>query len=158
MESAHGLAARAREVLLDGTWIANTNWMAQIKACSWEEAQRSVANLNSIYALTFHVHYYLAGILECFQTGRLEISDRYSFEAPPLKTQADWDGLRDRFARDAEAFSEAVERMSESQLEAVFVDPRYGSYRRNIEGFIEHAYYHLGQVSLIRKLLAAATP
>ena len=34
-----------------------------------------------------------------------------------------------------------------------FVDEKYGTYLRNIDGMIEHAYYHLGQVVLIKKLL-----
>lgn len=29
-----------------------------------------------------------------------------------------------------------------------------GSYLRNIEGVIEHSYYHLGQISLIKKMIS----
>jgi len=43
--------------------------------------------------------------------------------------------------------------MSEEQLEAIFVDKKYGSYKRNIEGLIEHSYYHFGQLSLIKKMV-----
>jgi hypothetical protein len=38
-------------------------------------------------------------------------------------------------------------------LDAVFVDAKYGDYARNIEGVIEHSYYHLGQVVLVRKMV-----
>jgi len=44
--------------------------------------------------------------------------------------------------------------MSDQKLEEIFVDKKYGSYRRNIEGMIEHGYYHLGQISLLVKLLS----
>ena len=43
--------------------------------------------------------------------------------------------------------------MSAEKLEDVFFDEKYGTYLRNIEGMIEHCYYHLGQVSLIRKMI-----
>ena len=43
--------------------------------------------------------------------------------------------------------------MPNEKLENNFVDKKYGSYRRNIEGMIEHSYYHLGQISLIRKMI-----
>jgi len=43
--------------------------------------------------------------------------------------------------------------MSEEKLDSVFIDEMYGSYRRNIEATIEHSYYHLGQVSLIKKMI-----
>ena len=53
----------------------------------------------------------------------------------------------------AEKFAAHVERMPDEKLEAVFMDEKYGNYRRNIEGVIEHSYYHLGQISLIRKMI-----
>ena len=43
--------------------------------------------------------------------------------------------------------------MPEDQLEAVFTDEKYGKYRRNLEGMIEHSYYHLGQVTIIKKMI-----
>lgn len=53
----------------------------------------------------------------------------------------------------AEQFANCVEKMSDEQLEKSFVDEKYGNYRRNIEAIIEHSYYHLGQISLIKKML-----
>ncbi|MCB0595975.1 MAG: hypothetical protein H6557_25915 [Lewinellaceae bacterium] len=53
----------------------------------------------------------------------------------------------------AEKFADHVENMPDEKLEEVFVDEKYGTYRRNIEGVIEHSYYHLGQISLIRKMI-----
>ena len=50
-------------------------------------------------------------------------------------------------------FANQVEQMEESMLDQPFADEKYGSYLRNIEGVIEHSYYHLGQVSLIRKMI-----
>jgi hypothetical protein len=45
--------------------------------------------------------------------------------------------------------------MDDSLLDQPFVEEKYGSYWRNIEGVIEHSYYHLGQVLLIQKVVAA---
>ncbi|HMQ69795.1 MAG TPA: hypothetical protein PKA90_12460 [Ignavibacteria bacterium] len=47
--------------------------------------------------------------------------------------------------------------MDESILEQTFADKKYGTYLRNTEGFFEHSYYHLGQISLIRKLIKQDT-
>jgi len=44
--------------------------------------------------------------------------------------------------------------MEDATLDSVFVDEKYGTYLRNIEGVIEHCYYHLGQISLIKKLVS----
>ena len=43
--------------------------------------------------------------------------------------------------------------MSDDKLTDVFVKEEYGTYHRNINAIIEHSYYHLGQISLIKKLL-----
>ena len=43
--------------------------------------------------------------------------------------------------------------MNDSIFDHPFIDGKYGSYLRNIEGIIEHSYYHLGQISLIRKMI-----
>lgn len=154
-ESASALSARVREVLLDGTWIANTNWSDQLEKTPWEMAlQQSSASKNSVYRLAFHVHYYVEGILHFFSNGQLTISDPHSFDAPALDGPEAWDRFRERFRRNGEAIAQRIEGFDEAQLSAVFVDPRYGDYRRNIEGLIEHAYYHLGQVALIRNMLA----
>ena len=78
------IANRLREVLLNGKWIANTNFKEQIESVSWEQAIQKVDNLNTIALLTFHINYYLVGILNVFNGGKLEISDKYSFNLPAI--------------------------------------------------------------------------
>lgn len=150
------LASRLREVLLDGHWIANTNYKAIIQSVDWLESTQKVANLNSIAALTFHVNYYLVGLLNAFKTAKLEINDRYSFAMPELKSAADWDKLVGDFLQNAEDFASLIEQMDEQLFDQPFMDGKYGTVYRNIECVIEHAYYHLGQMSLLKKLIKTA--
>jgi len=147
------LSSRLKEVLLDGQWIANTNFQAQIESVTWEHATLKVGSLNTIAALTYHVSYYLAGILNVLKGGELEIKDKYSFDLPPIASESDWKALVTAFINNAEEFVAEVAQLSDSMLDETFVDEKYGTYLRNIEGVIEHSYYHLGQVSLIRKLV-----
>ncbi|MGI9158633.1 MAG: DinB family protein, partial [Saprospiraceae bacterium] len=108
--------------------------------------------LNTIAQLTFHINYYLRGILQVFRGGALEIRDKYSFDLPELRSEADWDRLVNDFIQNAESFAAYVEILDDALFDQPFVDEKYGSYLRNIEGVIEHSYYHLGQVVLIRKI------
>ena len=147
------IANRLREVLLDGKWIANTNFKEQILSVSWEQAIQKVGNLNTIALLTFHINYYLAGLLNVFNGGKLEIKDKYSFDLPEIRSEKDWNKLVNDFLSNSEMFVKQVEQMDESMLDQPFAEEKYGSYLRNIEGVIEHSYYHLGQVSLIRKMI-----
>lgn len=147
------LANRLREVLLSGKWIANTNFKEQITSISWEQAIEKVDNLNTIALLTFHVNYYLKGVLNVFQGGNLEIKDKYSFDMPEISSETDWLNLVNEFESNADKFISHVEKMDDNLLLQPFVKEEYGSYLRNIEAQIEHSYYHLGQVSLIKKLI-----
>lgn len=153
MKESTQLANRFREVLLNGTWIANTNYKHKLSQVSFEKATQKVGNLNTIALLTFHINYYIAGVLNVFNGGDLEIRDKYSFDLPPLKSETDWESLKKELFDNSEQFAKHIEQMSSAQLEAAFVDEKYGNYRRNIEGMIEHAYYHLGQISLITKMV-----
>lgn len=153
MASAKQLSSRLREVFLSGTWIANTNWQHQIMQINCEEAVTKIGSLNTIASLTYHINYYMAGVLQVLQGGTLDIHDKYSFDFIPPQTEEEWKGMKNNLFSNAEDFAICVEQLSEENLEAVFTDEKYGTYRRNIEAMIEHAYYHLGQVSLIRKMI-----
>ena len=153
MNTSKQLANRFREVLLDGKWIANTNYKELLSDLTWEQATTKVGSLNTIAALTFHIDYYIAGLNNLFVNGSLTIQDKFSFDLPPITSEEDWDKLRTTLLRNAEQFGSHVEAMSDEQLASVFVDEKYGTYQRNIEGIIEHSYYHMGQVSLIKKHL-----
>lgn len=147
------LASRLREVLLDGHWIANTNYKEQVTGITWHQATYKIDSLNSIAALIFHINYYLDGILKAFDSGKLEIRDKYSFDLPSLTTETEWKDLLNKFLTNAEKFVQYVEQIEEARLDEPFIEEKYGTYLRNIEGVIEHSYYHLGQVVIIKKMM-----
>lgn len=155
MKKAEALANRLQEVLLNGYWIANTNYKDQLLNISWQEAVHQIESLNTIAALTYHINYYLEGILSVFNGNPLSIKDQYSFDLPPLHSASDWDNLVERFLLNATNFVEQVAQIPDEKLDEVFEEEKYGTYLRNIEAVIEHGYYHLGQVVLIRKLIIA---
>ncbi len=147
------LANRFREVILNGTWIANTNYKNQLEGLDYKIATTQIDSLNTIAVLAQHIHYYIKGINNVFNGGNLEIRDIYSFDFKPIESQSQWEEFLVQFWNDAEEFATHIEKMSNEKLNEPFVDEKYGSYIRNIDGMIEHSYYHLGQISLINKLL-----
>lgn len=157
MNQSFQIANRFREVILNGTWIANTNFKDQLVDSDWQIATKKVDSLNTIAALAQHIHYYISGILNVFNGGTLDIKDQFSFDFPVIESQEQWNIFLDKFWNDAEEFALKVEAMSDEKLDSVFVDEKYGSYRRNIEAMIEHSYYHLGQIVLIKKMLLQNT-
>lgn len=153
MSSTSQLAKRFREVLLDGLWIANTNFKDQLSNVKMEQATAKIGSLNTIAMLTFHIDYYIAGLIHVFEGGNLEIRDQYSFDLPTIESEEQWENLKSKLWKDAEKFAALLEQMPDSKINEGFVDEKYGTYLRNIDGMIEHCYYHLGQITLIKKLL-----
>ncbi|MBX2815637.1 MAG: DUF1572 domain-containing protein [Saprospiraceae bacterium] len=147
------LAGRLQEVLLDGTWIAQTNLQEQLNNTSWEQANSKMGNHHSLAELVFHVDYYVGGILNVFNGGDLEIRDQYSWDTEPLRSEEDWLQRVRAFVMHAQALVDKIMHTPDSQWSRPFVKEAYGTYERNIDGLIEHSYYHFGQISLLRKLL-----
>jgi uncharacterized damage-inducible protein DinB len=154
MSRIESITNRLNEVFLNGIWIANTNYKQQLLGVTMAQATRKIGNLNTIAALTYHINYYLAGLLQVFDGGKLEIKDRYSFDLPEIQSEKDWEQVVNNFMTNAEEFISRVQQMPDERLDAPFADEKYGTYLRNIEGVIEHSYYHLGQISLIKKLIS----
>ncbi|WP_109097849.1 DUF1572 domain-containing protein [Aquimarina sp. AU58] len=153
MKLAESLANRLKEVLIEGKWVTGTNFKEQIFDLDWKEAIQKVDSLNSIADLTFHVCYYIAGVAKVLEGGSLDIKDKYSFDYPPVRSNEDWKNLINKFCSDSEKFIYLVAKMTDKELFKNFVDEKYGDYHRNIDVIIEHTYYHLGQVLLIKKLI-----
>ena len=74
MTLSQQIANQIREVLLNGTWVA-TNYKVQLSDVSWQQANTKVADLNTIADITFHIDYYLAGLIQVFKGGILDIRD-----------------------------------------------------------------------------------
>lgn len=149
------LANRLREVYLNGTWIANTNYLHQLQQVDWQMALKKIGEHNTIAVLTFHIQYYIDGILEVLNGGPLSIRDVYSFNMPELNSESEWQERIEIFAGKVELLAGRIEVMTDKELESPFVMENYGIWYRNIDGLIEHGYYHLGQISLIRKLISS---
>ena len=151
MELNNYLANRLKEIFTEGKWVVGTNFKEQIIDLDWNQAIQKIDDFNTIADLTFHIDYYIAGVAKVLEGGSLDIKDKFSFDAPPIDSEQDWKDLVNKFCSDSEKFIRLVENMSDEKIMSDFVDKRYGSYFRNIDAVIEHTFYHLGQIILIKK-------
>ena len=153
MKNQLQLANRFREVILNGTWIANTNFKDQLENLDYKVATAKFQDLNTISVLAQHIHYYIKGIKNVLLGGDLEIRDKFSFDFPPMESQQQWENFLDNFWKDSEEFAGLIETLPEEKLNADFANEKYRTYIRNLDGMIEHSYYHLGQIVLIKKII-----
>lgn len=154
MENNRELAKRFSDVILNNSWVANNSYKNQLTDLPLEVVLFKYQSLHNIAALAQHVHYYIAGILNVFNGENLDIKDIYSFDFPPINTIEQWHTFLAVFWTDAASFTQKLEEMGEDTLNSIFVKKEYGTYHFNINTLIEHSYYHLGQIVLIKKLIS----
>ena len=152
MHISKQLATHLRGVFFGGNWTS-VNLKDQLATISWEEANSKIKDLNTILALTYHIGYYVTGVLEVYNDRPLQIRDKYSYDHSKITSAKDWKTLCETILNHAEILAQHIEVLKEETVWSNFEDAKYGNYFRNINGIIEHTHYHLGQIVLVKKLL-----
>lgn len=154
MSQAAQIARHFREMHFGGN-TTGVHFEGVLDGVTWEQASRRVHGFHSIATFVFHVNYYIDAVLQVLRGGPLDAHDKFSFDAPAIESADDWAQLLAKFWGDAEAFAELLEAMPDDTLWENMADPKYGNWYRNLHGIIEHSHYHLGQIALVKKLVAA---
>jgi hypothetical protein len=152
MNPSKELARQFREVAFGGNWTA-VDLKSTLNDVSWKMASTKFSNLNTIADLTHHMTYYFKPVTKVLEAGQLIASDKESWKLPEISIEDQWQKFKDDVLHEAELFASAIEKYPGDKLEAPFIDEQYGNYFRNISGIIEHLHYHLGQITLIKKLI-----
>lgn len=152
MKLTDQIARQLRDVHFGGNWTAS-NLKEKLTDVTWQQATKPVDTFHTIAALVYHMNYFVSATLKVLQGGPLDAKEKFSFDHPSIASQEDWERLLQKTWTDAENLARAIEQMPESQLWEDFLDEKYGNYYRCIHGPIEHCHYHLGQISLIKKML-----
>ncbi|RDK88466.1 DinB family protein [Marinirhabdus gelatinilytica] len=139
--------------LIHGGNYTGVSFKKVLEDISLEEAVAKVGSCNTIATLVYHIQYYCKAVMGVLEGGPLEAHDSLSFYHPPVTSEKDWEQLKNETWKEAARFGELVANLSEEKLYESFIKEAYGTYYRNIHGVIEHTHYHLGQISLLKKLL-----
>jgi hypothetical protein len=142
---------RISELFLEGGWITGKSVCSFLQELPWEEIQSPPPKVNSIFSLVFHLHYYLQGINHGLKTGKIEISDRFSFPTHRGNFET-WEQLKLGIKTEAIWLLNFLEHRTDEQLHQDFADGKYGSILQNLEGMLEHSYYHFGQMVFLSKV------
>lgn len=152
MNLSQQLATHFRNVHFGGNWTS-VNWKDSLADVTWQEATTQVHGFNTILTLLYHTHYYTHEIIGVLKGGPLTSKDALSFNHPAITSQEEWEELLQQAWADAETFAATLEQLPEERMHEPFADEKYGTFITNLLGLIEHLHYHLGQVTLIKKLL-----
>lgn len=157
MNLSQQIAKDFRNVHFGGNWTC-VNMKEVLDGITWEQATTQVYSLNTIALLVFHINYYISAVTKVLEGGPLEAHDKYSFDMPPVQSQQDWENLVNKTFREAEHFTALIEQLPEGKMAELLSEEKYGTWYRNLQGIIEHTHYHLGQISLIKKIVQQTVP
>ena len=146
------IAKHFRAVHFGGNWTS-VNLKDQLTGLTWQQATTQVYSFNTIAKLVFHINYYVSAVTKVLEGGPLDAHDKYSFDFAPIQSEEDWQALVAKTFSDAEHFIGLIDQLPDSKLGEVFSEEKYGTYYSNLHGIIEHTHYHLGQITLIKKML-----
>lgn len=124
-----------------------------IEGINWIQANTKVKDLNTIAVLVFHINYYIDAVLGVLEGKPLTARDKYSYNMPEIKNEQEWEQLKEKAFNQVEELAKSIEKLPNEKLHEMFVKEAYGTYFRNLTGLIEHSYYHIGQLGIIRKLI-----
>lgn len=153
MKQAQYIADQIHRAFFGENWCG-VSLRKSVEGLTFVQATQLQPHAHSIAKLVFHIGYYFEGVGAVLKGGSLEIRDIFSFDMPLVQTEADWQDLLKRTWKNAEGFIQVVKGLSDEQIAGTFVDEKYGDYYRNLTGLVEHLYYHLGQIVLLKKGLA----
>ncbi|MFD2823924.1 DinB family protein [Lacinutrix iliipiscaria] len=146
-------AKHFREVYFGGNWTT-VNLKSTLEDVTWKEATKQVHDFNTIAILANHINYYVKAVQNVLQGQQLQAKDEFSFKHHTIQSQKDWKEMLNQIWIDGENFVRLIEKLPEEKLNQDFTHPKYGNFYRNLHGIIEHTHYHLGQIILIKKMIA----
>ena len=153
MATSKNIAKHFKEFYFGVNWTWS-NVKDALKDVTWRQATTQVHSFNTIATLAYHIHYFVLAATDVLQGRPLVAKDKFSFNHPPINSQEDWENFQNSMWSEAKVFIELIEKLPDDTLWTIFADEKYGIYYRNLNGIIEHGHYHLGQISLIKKILA----
>lgn len=154
MKLSQQISKLLNNLFFGGNWTG-TNLKDSITSITLEEANTTIGDCNTIAVLLFHINYYVEGTLPVLNGGTLDIKDKYSFDAPEIQTETDWEAFKTKVLENAKSLIQDITSLEDDKLFETFVDEKYGTYYRNLHGIIEHTHYHLGQINILLKQIRA---
>ena len=141
---------------LTATFEGN-NWTdvdiaSAINDITFDEAiTQTNASPNTIASLTHHLFFW-NGIIMKRLKGNNPSGPENGYNISHIKTENDWNDLKEKTHQSFIDLANAIKNFAEEKLNETYAEGK-SSYYKNITGIIEHAYYHLGQITILKRIV-----
>jgi uncharacterized damage-inducible protein DinB len=154
MKITERIAAHILEVHEGNNWT-EVDVRTTLSDVSLKEAtMRTKASVNSIASILQHLTFWNRVIVKRVNGIIVAVTADNGFSGPFLHDEEDWNRLKADNISSAYELAEAIRNFDEARLEQPIL-PEHASAYKNLQGSVEHVYYHLGQIVILKQLIRA---
>lgn len=146
---AQAVAQHFYDVHYGGNWT-DVCLQDVLKDLSYEQAQTRTGDTNSISLLLYHMMFYNQVVFDGTFGEKKHFEHEESVQSN-VQNGSDWQKLKDDYFALVQKIYQHILNLSDDQL-LVTRPGNHSTNYKNLHGMIEHIHYHLGQISLLRKL------
>lgn len=118
-----------------------------------DQATKQIGGANSIALLLFHMDFYNMVVYDRLVDVTRKFDHEESLQPPVINSETDWQQLQETYFKNVDKIHKAILAFDETRLfEKITTNTPY----KNLHGLVEHIHYHLGQISLLKKLTQLA--
>lgn len=152
MKITEAITVQLMEAFEGGNWtdVDVTHTLQDVNL--HEATLRTKASPNTIASLLYHIGFYNSVIVQRLEGEQPEIDANNGFNMPELHTEKDWKELRENVMRSAKELAHAILSLDEEKLSEPINQGGSRIYK-SVHGVIEHTYYHLGQIVVLKNLI-----
>lgn len=150
---SNAITSHFNELFYKGGWTG-VNLKNVLGDVSLTEANTVCEGFNTIAQVTNHLSYYYPIQLKVFRGGDVEGHDSESWKIASPETEEQWQDIVSQLLAYGNEMINEIETINDDQMFEGFDKlGKYGTVHRNLLGIIEHTYYHLGQLVILKKLV-----
>ena len=154
MNSTNLIAEHIKQVYEGDNWT-DVNIDDTIRNISWHQAQQKTnASPNTIASLLHHLYYWNGVMMQRLKGSNPSTPGTNGYNVGELKTDEEWQALKEKTHESFLQLADLIKSFPEEKLSSTYAEGK-SSYYKNFQGIVEHAYYHLGQIVILKKLILA---
>lgn len=158
MNLSEAIARHLLEVHYGENWTES--WITRVleDVNRMEAVHPTAGSANTIASLLHHVTFYNRVIQQRLEGIDPVIDAANGFDLPVLGSDEDWERLKADNLQSATALAEQIRKIPDEILQEPILKEVAGSssYYRQLQGVVEHAHYHLGQIVILKNLIRKA--
>lgn len=151
MKLTEAIAQHFYEVNYGGNWT-DAAVKDALKDITYEQATKKIGSANTIALLLFHMDFYNMVVYDRLVGNKRSFQHEESLQ-PDIKNEKEWQQLQQTYFDNVDRIHKAILAFDESLL---FEVKTKNTPYKNLHGLVEHIHYHLGQINILKRIIASS--